>query len=67
MLCTCLTAEVASIRVNCQIYVTPVMFNTFITFLLQQSTLPAAIFLFVALVGRLFVHIMFACCGDRWI
>ena len=44
MPCTCLTAGVASIRVNCQIYVTSVMINTFITFLLEQSTLPAVIF-----------------------
>ena len=58
MPCTYLTADVASIRVNCQIYMTSVM----ITFSLKQSTLPAVIiiiiFLFVALVScRLCVHI----------
>ena len=40
---TCLSANVASIRVNCQIYVTSVMINTFITFLLKQSTLPLSL------------------------
>ena len=34
-------------------YVTSVMINTFITFLLKQSTLPAVFFLFVAIVCRL--------------
>ena len=43
----------ASIRVNCQIYVTSVMINTFITFLFKQSTLPAVIFSFVAKACRL--------------
>ena len=49
MPCTCLTADLASIRVNCQMYVTSVMINICITFLLKVSTLPG-IFLFVALV-----------------
>ena len=40
----CLTVDVASIRVNCQIYVTSVMINTVIRFLLKKSTLPAVIF-----------------------
>ena len=44
MPCTGLTADVASVRVNCQIHVTAVMINTFITFLLKQSTLAAVIF-----------------------
>ena len=48
MPCTCLTADLASIRVNCQMYVTSVMINICITFLLKVSTLPG-IFLFVAL------------------
>ena len=38
---TYLTAEVASIRVNCQIYETSVIINTFLRFLLKQSTLLA--------------------------
>ena len=66
MPCTFLTADVASIRVNCQIYVTAVMIKyTYYVFAQTEYNTNCYFFLFVILVCCLRVHIIFACCGDR--
>ena len=60
MPCTCLTAGVASIRVNCQIYVTSVMINTFTVLRFCQNRVHYHL-LFIFIVAFVYVGRQYTC------